>query len=56
MDKPTALDGEGSRQWSKPAWPDALAVELIEPGTPWDLGHVGSAERKVDSGARASPL
>ena len=34
----------------------ARCGELIEPGTPWDLGHVGSTERKVDSGARASPL
>jgi hypothetical protein len=51
MDKLTALDGEGS-----PRWVEAGVVrcarcgELIEPGTPWDLGHVDGTKRKVYSG------
>ena len=28
----------------------ARCGELIEPGTPWDLGHVDGTERKVYSG------
>ena len=28
----------------------ARCGELIEPGTPWDLGHIDGAERKVYSG------